>query len=153
MQHLYGGWWPRGMSCRLKKWPIRGDVFSAILNWLPESILCRYSNNLEHQWCDDGSPLIKEATLMCPTLQSWRLALNENLLHAGSPVSNMTKNLFLSWGTFHLSELSSWPFLSYWEFHFLYYYMRNFCNLIGLEQWYFILIWNTYMWKLQTFRG
>ena len=35
----------------------------------------------------------------------------------------------------------------------LYYYMRNFCNLIGLEQWYFSLIWNTYMWKLQTFGG
>ena len=33
----------------------------------------------------------------------------------------------------------------------LYYYMRNFCNLIGLEQRYFSLIWNTYMWKLQTF--
>ena len=37
--------------------------------------------------------------------------------------------------------------------HMLYYYMRNFCNLIGLEQWYFSLIWNTYMWKLQTFCG
>ena len=35
----------------------------------------------------------------------------------------------------------------------LYYYMRNFCNLIGLEQWYFSLIWNTYMWKLQTSCG
>ena len=35
----------------------------------------------------------------------------------------------------------------------LYYYMRNFCNLIGLEQWYFSLIWNTYMWKLQPFVG
>ena len=35
----------------------------------------------------------------------------------------------------------------------LYYYMRNFYNLIGLEQWYFSLIWNTYMWKLQTFCG
>ena len=34
-----------------------------------------------------------------------------------------------------------------------YYYMRNFCNLIGLERWYFSLIWNTYMWKLQTFVG
>ena len=33
----------------------------------------------------------------------------------------------------------------------LYYYMRNFCNLIGLERWYFSLIWNTYTWKLQTF--
>ena len=39
------------------------------------------------------------------------------------------------------------------EFSLLYYYMRNFCNLIGLEQWYFSLIWNTYMWKLQTFYG
>ena len=38
-------------------------------------------------------------------------------------------------------------------FHVLYYYMRNYCNLIGLEQWYFSLIWNTYMWKLQTFCG
>ena len=28
--------------------------------------------------------------------------------------------------------------------------MRNFCNLIGLGQWYFSLIWNTYMWKLQN---
>ena len=31
--------------------------------------------------------------------------------------------------------------------------MRNFCNLICWEQWYFSLIWNTYMWKLQTFCG
>ena len=30
-------------------------------------------------------------------------------------------------------------------FQTLYYYMRNFCNLIGLKQWYFSLIWNTYM--------
>ena len=45
---------------------------------------------------------------MCPTPQSWRSALNENLLHAGFPVSNMTKNIiFLSLGAFHLSELSS----------------------------------------------
>ena len=35
----------------------------------------------------------------------------------------------------------------------LYYYMRNFCNLIGLEQWYFNLIWNTYIWKLQNLCG
>ena len=38
-------------------------------------------------------------------------------------------------------------------FSALYYYMRNFCNLIGLEQWYFSLIWNTYMWKLQNLCG
>ena len=44
---------------------------------------------------------------MCPTLQSWSSASNENLLHAGSPVSNVTKNImFLSSGAFHLSELS-----------------------------------------------
>ena len=35
----------------------------------------------------------------------------------------------------------------------LYYHMKNFCNLICLEQWYFSLIWNTCMWKLQTFCG
>ena len=29
----------------------------------------------------------------------------------------------------------------------------TFCNLIGLEQWDFSLIWNTYMWKLPTFCG
>ena len=31
------------------------------------------------------------------------------------------------------------------------FYPYTFCNLIGLEQWYFNLIWNTYMWKLQNF--
>ena len=31
------------------------------------------------------------------------------------------------------------------ELERLYYYMRNFCILIGLEQWYFTLICNTYM--------
>ena len=36
---------------------------------------------------------------------------------------------------------------------FLYYYMRNFCNLIGLAQWYFSLIWNIYTSKLQTLCG
>ena len=35
----------------------------------------------------------------------------------------------------------------------LYNYMRNFCNLIGLEQWYLSLIWNTYIWKLQNYCG
>ena len=33
------------------------------------------------------------------------------------------------------------------------YYFRNFCNLIGLEQWSFSLIWNTYMLKLQNLSG
>ena len=38
-----------------------------------------------------------------------------------------------------------------WQaFRLLYYYMRNFCNLTGVEQWYFSLIWNTYVWKLQS---
>ena len=44
-------------------------------------------------------------------------------------------------------------FVTWAGFLLLYYYMRNFCNLIGLEQRYFSLIWNTYMWKLQTFLG
>ena len=30
-------------------------------------------------------------------------------------------------------------------FYLLYYYTRNFCYFIGLEQWYFSLIGNTYM--------
>ena len=34
------------------------------------------------------------------------------------------------------------------KFQCLYYNMRNFCNLIDLEKWYFSLTWNTYMWKL-----
>ena len=34
------------------------------------------------------------------------------------------------------------------QYLYMYYYMRNFFNLIGLEQWYFSLIWNTYHWKL-----
>ena len=36
---------------------------------------------------------------------------------------------------------------------YLYYFMKNYCSFIGLEQSYFSLIWNTYMWKLQTFCG
>ena len=38
-------------------------------------------------------------------------------------------------------------------FSLLYYYMKNYCNLIGSEQWHFSFIWNTYMWKLPTFWG
>ena len=45
------------------------------------------------------------------------------------------------------------PWWSLMILHLLYCYMRNFCNLIGLEQWYFSLIWNTYMWKLQILCG
>ena len=43
--------------------------------------------------------------------------------------------------------------LAWCGLHVLYYYMRNFCNLIGLEQWYFSLIRGNYMEKLQTFYG
>ena len=38
-------------------------------------------------------------------------------------------------------------------FPVLYHFMKKFCNLNGLEQWYFSLIWNTYMRKLQTLRA
>ena len=31
--------------------------------------------------------------------------------------------------------------------------MRNFWNLIGLELWYFSLIWNTYKWNYKPFAG
>ena len=31
--------------------------------------------------------------------------------------------------------------------------MRNYGNLTGLEQWYFSLIWNAYMWNYKTFAG
>ena len=35
-------------------------------------------------------------------------------------------------------------------FRSLHYYMKSFCNLIAfIEQRYFRLIWDTYMWKLQ----
>ena len=46
--------------------------------------------------------------------------------------------------------------LHYSGYHCLYYYMRNFCNLIGLEQWYFSLICieiGTDMRKLQNLSG
>ena len=33
------------------------------------------------------------------------------------------------------------------------FYMKNYSNFIGLEQWYFGLIWKTYMRKLPTFFG
>ena len=51
----------------------------------------------------------------------------------------------------HSGHLTSSAFLDVQLLYSLCYYMTNFCSLIGLEQWYFSLIWNTYMWKLQTF--
>ena len=44
---------------------------------------------------------------------------------------------------FHSKKLLKWNGLVFhWHLYNLYYYMRNFCILIGLEQWYFSLIWN-----------
>ena len=65
----------------------------------------------------------------------------------------------ISWNLATIAWQPLWNFyvIEWGDFLFfiLYYYMRNFGNLIGLEQWYFslIIIWNTYMWKLQTFAG
>ena len=54
----------------------------------------------------------------------------------------------------YISKISQSMILQKYQlFILLYYYMRNFCNVIGLEQWYFSLISNTYMWKLQTICG
>ena len=55
-----------------------------------------------------------------------------------------------------LLYIQVWQNHSLWNYSHscgLYCYMINFFNLISLEQWYFSLIWNTYMWKLQTFYG
>ena len=38
-------------------------------------------------------------------------------------------------------------------FYRLYYFMRNFCNLIDLEHWYFSLIWNTTCENYKAFAG
>ena len=51
----------------------------------------------------------------------------------------------------HLHKAAYLMVMIFSVFISLYYYMKNFCNFIGLEQWYFSVIWNTYMWKLQTF--
>ena len=69
------------------------------------------------------------------------------------PVSNLDYTAFLVQSVVMNSNLMGDKFLCNFgmKFQHLYYYRRNFCNLIGLEQWYFSLIWNTYMWKLQTF--
>ena len=54
-----------------------------------------------------------------------------------------------------LSGVNMWTVHEAWFLLYLnlYYFMRNFCNLIGLEQWYFSLIWNTYVWKSQNLCG
>ena len=46
---------------------------------------------------------------------------------------NPTEGTFTDWWLLFGSSL----FCLSWLLHFLYYYIRNFCNLIGLEQWYF----------------
>ena len=45
---------------------------------------------------------------MCPTPQSWMLALNGNLLHAGSPVSNDKKYYLFIFGHFPFVR-TEWP--------------------------------------------
>ena len=93
---------------------------------------------------------------------SWRLGLTKHkkVDEGGKEAVCWLREREKNWE--NLWETKSWHklwkhFMSKRErknsFNVLYYYMRNFCNLIGLEQWYFSLIWNTYMWKLQTFCG
>ena len=51
----------------------------------------------------------------------------------------MKKNLDITKPRYSEQILSvTWPFVIS-RFHCLYHYMRYFCNLIGLEQWYFSL--------------
>ena len=58
-------------------------------------------------------------------------------------------SLFCTRVGFTLSDMTT-----YFVFNeYLYYYMRIFCNLTGLEQYYFSKIWHTYMWKLQSLCG
>ena len=55
--------------------------------------------------------------------------------------SEISSNYHQSWQTLRLIEDIPCPLkISLSEFLQLYHYMRNFCNLIGLEQWYFSLI-------------
>ena len=61
----------------------------------------------------------------------------------------LTTHLILKSPVWFQTKLHSTQF----NYHYLHYYMKNFCKFIGLEQWYFSLIWNIYMWKLQTFHG
>ena len=57
----------------------------------------------------------------------------------GGPVLALRK-LLLNWLVGSATPKYLCDKLDLCFFHVLYFYMRNFCNLIGLEQWYFSLI-------------
>ena len=61
--------------------------------------------------------------------------------------STAEHSLCISFRNWNEKTEKSWK-----DFTVLYYYMRSFCNLIGLEQWYFSLIWNT-CWKITSLCG
>ena len=84
------------------------------------------------------------------------LQIKEDVIHRGPNIiiqNNIYKTQLLTILPPRRHFLNTCLSLVGGKFQRLYYYVRNFYNLIGLEQWYFSLMWNAYMWKLQTFCG
>ena len=83
-------------------------------------------------------------------------SFGEWIHHRGSGLIPTSKMALKQWQRqlkwWKMVQKQDWSCISD-KYHHLYYYMTNFFNLIGLEQLYFSLIWNTYMWILQTFCG
>ena len=113
---------------------------------LPDSPFCCWlmSITLTFFFCD-SFPVTCEATLL--RSESWVCgSVWQNKLNNANLITLQPTNNYLTGTQFRV-------FRDCKKIASLYYHMRNFYNLIGLELWYFSLIWNNYMWKLQTFRG
>ena len=113
---------------------------------LPDSPFCCWlmSITLTFFFCD-SFPVTCEATLL--RSESWVCGSvwQKKKLNKANLITLQPTNNYLTGTQFRV-------FRDCKKIASLYYHMRNFYNLIGLELWYFSLIWNNYMWKLQTFR-
>ena len=141
-------------------------LFSMELS-ISEEASCWWKQPLRNKWmCLPGSTIIyqtlqtKEKKEFWQTVRQTTTALHFSLLQVYPSVVPFV--LTVSSTPFFGGGCRDWKFDKFCDtaplgervlLYNLYYDMRNFCNLIDLEQWCFSLIWNTYMWKLETFCG
>ena len=118
------------------------------------SFCARFSNVISwgnQWWCREISALFSVYLMSSTTLSPrTRVRPQASPIMSSLLVSGKRGELLRGFSNFHhFLEIVDFSTSLSRRLH----YLRNFCNLIGLEQWYFCLIWNTYMWKLQTFSG
>ena len=150
------------------------DQTSVFNVFLTEVIICSFNNNTLQKWTNGKAFNIMASAQFFPniiyiwqfqdivcTFQWWSFTINLSLQQVNGPNSwdmfqkcctdiRFLPNFAVFCGFLWILRLCN---QAKYQKPCLYYYMRNFCNLIGLDHWCFSLIWNTYMWKLQNHCG